>query len=1053
MRIRSIKIAGYGRFCGESMDFAPGLQIIIGPNEKGKSTIRAYLADMLYGQKRNEAQRLYDESNALRAPWNGNGEYGGSLHYELDDGRSFEIIRDFDKDRESVRVRDLVEDKDITDTFTRFRNRELDFARRHLGLGKDVFLSTATISHTSLTELGDSEALDQIREAVLSLADSGGGAGTVEGALDTLARRIAAIGRPDAKSKPLAMARQQQAALQKEYQDVREQHESLRALATARKKVLDDCLALQREKSEADAALAAHERQGDIDRLRDVELLQEQISSIALQCETLGAVHDFPLDLDSQVQAAQSGVAAAARQLEKSVGRHDALKSKLAGEQEAGSGRPLQSNEFPPALEQQINETQASMQQLAQRIDEARTLVNAAKDRMEEVQQQLADMPDFSRLSADPVEWLTQLASSFAVALRARDEECAMRATLRKEVAALQELNAPYDPLFEPCADFSELAREYQVQVRLHHSQRKQNASDLHSLQGTYEEVKGELRAFLPMGLASLLIACTIGGFYFFSNNRELGFSALVTLVVGLIFLTMHLSQQGHLKRLARNIAVAEQELASLAAVERDKSLDKIDEMLEESSLQSVRELEALYDQYKSTQMELKIRSTALAAQEEKAAEAEERVPQLLSRFQDTFAKAGETIENENDVQEAAGRAIARYQVYREAKRRSTSNRSVLERHEAELKRLELLAAQTARDLTALEDEAREFVRDYGLPGLDDQAAVKDLINAFRESIADSRELQGRHDMLSENLRNLERQMDEERAELEAAERNLAGLLNQAGTPTLEAWNSRATAAREFKSLDQELRRLEDRLMDKLDKHTILSLQERVARYSDVAPPPDSSPESLREHIAHLTDSIDRKIQEEHNLHVELTEQSVRTRALSELEEEMALTDASIQAMEAEIEAASYAMALMEAVAQDKRAEIAPKLAQTASQYLAAITRGNYSELFLGRDLSVGVRVPETDQVNDTPEKSLSKGTVDQIYLALRLAFVQCVSESGETIPMLLDDPFANYDDERLESAMTLINGLVGQNQILLFTCREDVVSVAERLNASVIRL
>jgi uncharacterized protein YhaN len=226
-----------------------------------------------------------------------------------------------------------------------------------------------------------------------------------------------------------------------------------------------------------------------------------------------------------------------------------------------------------------------------------------------------------------------------------------------------------------------------------------------------------------------------------------------------------------------------------------------------------------------------------------------------------------------------------------------------------------------------------------------------------------------------------------------------------------------------------------------------------VARFGQVGPLPESSPESLREQIAGLNERIDRKFKEEHALHVELTEQGVRTRSLGELEEEIALVESGIVALEAEVEAASYAMALMEAVAQDKHAEIAPKLARTASEHLAAITSGGYSELYLGRDLRVSVRIPETDHINDAPEKSLSKGTVDQIYLALRLAFVQCVSENGEGIPMLLDDPFANYDDERLESAMGLITNLVGQNQILLFTCREDVAAVAERLNASVIRL
>lgn len=1053
MRIRSISIAGYGRFCGEDFTFSPGLQVIIGPNEKGKSTIRSYLADMLYGQKRNSAQRVYDESNALRAPWGECGSYGGTLTYELDNGQVFEVVRNFDKDHESIQVFDRVENKDVTETFTRSRNRELDFARRHLGLGKDVFLSTATITHTSLTELGDSEALDQIREAVLALADSGGGAGTVEGALDSLARRIAAIGRPDAKSRPLPMARQQLATLEKEYLVAKEQQEGLRALAAARKKVLDEAAALHEEKAGAEAALAAHEHQGDIDRLQDVEALRAQMSAITSQCEALGEVGHFPIELDSEVQATQASLTAAARQWEKSQAQHAALKQKLAAELESSSGRPLQSNEFPPALERQLGEAQATMQQLDQRIQEARALVNAAKDRMEEVQQQLADMPDFSRLSADPVEWLTTLASSFAAALRARDEECALRASLRKEVAALEALNAPYDPLFEPCADFSELAREYQVQLRLHESQRKQHASDLYSLQGTYEEVKGELHAFLPLGIVCLLITCAIGGYYFLTGNSELAYGAMLTLAVGLIFLTMHLSQQGHLKRLSRNIGLAEQELASITAVERDKSLDKIDDMLQESGLQSVRELEALYDQYRSTQMELKIRRTALAGQEEKAIEAEERVPQLLERFQDTFAKAGESIKNEDDVQEAAGRAIARYQAYREAKRRSTSNRSVLERHEAELKRLELLAVQTGEELATLEREAREFLRDNDLPDLDGKTPIKDLINEFRENIANRRELRGRHDMLSENLRNLERQMDDERAELDGAERSLAALLARGEVANFDAWCAQAGAAREYATLQQELQRLSVRLEDKLGKLSLVALQERVARFSGLRPAEDSSPEVLREQIARLNEGIERKSREERELHMELTEQSIRARSLCALDEEIAVLRASIHAMEAEVEATSYAMALMESVAQDKHAEIAPALAQVASGYLSTITRGNYSELSIARDLSVGVRITETDQVNDSPEKSLSKGTVDQIYLALRLAFIQCVSENGEGIPMLLDDPFANYDDDRLESAMRLVNNIVGRNQILLFTCREDVAFAAERLNASVIRL
>jgi uncharacterized protein YhaN len=66
---------------------------------------------------------------------------------------------------------------------------------------------------------------------------------------------------------------------------------------------------------------------------------------------------------------------------------------------------------------------------------------------------------------------------------------------------------------------------------------------------------------------------------------------------------------------------------------------------------------------------------------------------------------------------------------------------------------------------------------------------------------------------------------------------------------------------------------------------------------------------------------------------------------------------------------------------------------------------------------------------------------------------VQSMSGNGESIPLLLDDPFSSYDDQRLERALDLLARLSAQNQVLLFTCREDVVRAAEAVNAPVLRL
>jgi uncharacterized protein YhaN len=70
------------------------------------------------------------------------------------------------------------------------------------------------------------------------------------------------------------------------------------------------------------------------------------------------------------------------------------------------------------------------------------------------------------------------------------------------------------------------------------------------------------------------------------------------------------------------------------------------------------------------------------------------------------------------------------------------------------------------------------------------------------------------------------------------------------------------------------------------------------------------------------------------------------------------------------------------------------------------------------------------------PDKWLSAGTIDQIYLAARLALADLVSEGKNSI-LILDDPFASYDEKRLENAMKVIRKLSQNHQILLLTSQD----------------
>ena len=110
-----------------------------------------------------------------------------------------------------------------------------------------------------------------------------------------------------------------------------------------------------------------------------------------------------------------------------------------------------------------------------------------------------------------------------------------------------------------------------------------------------------------------------------------------------------------------------------------------------------------------------------------------------------------------------------------------------------------------------------------------------------------------------------------------------------------------------------------------------------------------------------------------------------------------------------------------------------PELNRLTGQYMARLTGDKYPAVSLTRELEGFVR--DADGVLPRSALYLSRGTADQLYLALRLAVCRlCLPEKP---PILLDDALASFDDARLEAALELLWELSGEQQLLLFTCQK----------------
>lgn len=136
-----------------------------------------------------------------------------------------------------------------------------------------------------------------------------------------------------------------------------------------------------------------------------------------------------------------------------------------------------------------------------------------------------------------------------------------------------------------------------------------------------------------------------------------------------------------------------------------------------------------------------------------------------------------------------------------------------------------------------------------------------------------------------------------------------------------------------------------------------------------------------------------------------------------------------------EYDAISLAVDTLRAADSELQSRFSPQLGMLAAQYMSFMTGGRYSDVLINRDFSASAKTQDDAVARDS--EYLSAGTLDLMYLAVRLAVCELAMPAGETCPLIIDDALVNLDEERLRQAMALLRELARSRQIILFTCRD----------------
>ena len=109
----------------------------------------------------------------------------------------------------------------------------------------------------------------------------------------------------------------------------------------------------------------------------------------------------------------------------------------------------------------------------------------------------------------------------------------------------------------------------------------------------------------------------------------------------------------------------------------------------------------------------------------------------------------------------------------------------------------------------------------------------------------------------------------------------------------------------------------------------------------------------------------------------------------------------------------------------------APRISKRAQEYFGRLTGGRYDRITISDDLSLHASAQGEDTLRATAWRS--DGTVDQLYLSLRLAVAGEVTPDA---PLVLDDALVRFDDDRLAAALALLKEEAENKQVILFSCQ-----------------
>lgn len=355
------------------------------------------------------------------------------------------------------------------------------------------------------------------------------------------------------------------------------------------------------------------------------------------------------------------------------------------------------------------------------------------------------------------------------------------------------------------------------------------------------------------------------------------------------------------------------------------------------------------------------------------------------------------------------------------------------------MKDLSLLLEEKNRELKNIEENHQALIKEIKgflqLFSFDNATEVENDIYSIKDKLENLEKQKALNESLQQELQRLQSDLSEKQLQLEETEDKLNSYLSKLeAVGDGNAENGLIIHANHVR-LKSKLRILEDRLSEIPSLRAVLHEIELMGKVDE---------ELLNDIEVEKNEIRLEEIDEElKNVRVEKKEIEINMQALL-AKQTLAEIESNISVLEEELAAACLKrdkLALLAEIIkradEEFKEENQPDVLKNASRYFSLITNGRYSSILLeDNEGAPAMYIKETN--NSSPRRVgeyESKGTINQLYLSLRLSLIDHLDQNQEALPICFDELLINWDEERLENNLKLLEEISAKRQIFIFTC------------------